>query len=115
MLCMWSYQCPRIEVGSAFILIVILIFFFCLGHLCVENESIYKKKLIDQVAASIVGGTDASSLARKGVCKEQLFQIISVTTQVTISRRVHRCRLSLRDRRAARGREEESGGLRPLA
>ena len=37
--------------------------------------------LIDQVAASIVGGTDALSLARKGVCKERLFQIISVTTR----------------------------------
>eukprot|EP00904_Undaria_pinnatifida_P008873 jgi/Undpi1/5115/HiC_scaffold_19.g08467.m1 len=72
--------------------------------------------LIDQeVAASIVGGTDASSLARKGVCKERLFQIISVTTQVAISRRVHRYRLFRRDRQAARGREEESGGLRPLA
>ena len=71
--------------------------------------------LIDQVAASIVGGTDASSLARKGVCKEHLFQIISVTTQVAISRRVHRYRLSLRDRQAAGGREEEAGGLRPLA
>ena len=30
-------------------------------------------------------------------------------------RRVHRCRLSLRDRQAARGREEESGGQPPLA
>eukprot|EP00904_Undaria_pinnatifida_P007999 jgi/Undpi1/4329/HiC_scaffold_17.g07695.m1 len=73
------------------------------------------RDLIDQVAATIVGGTDASSLARKGVCKERLFQTISVTTQVAISRRVHRYRLSLRDRQAARGREEESGGLRPLA
>ena len=36
--------------------------------------------LIDQVAASIVGGTDASSLSRKGVCKERLFQFIPVTT-----------------------------------
>ena len=71
--------------------------------------------LIDLVAASIVGVTDASSLARKGVCKERLFQIISVTTQVAISRRVHRYRLSLGDRQAARGREEESGGLRRLA
>ena len=71
--------------------------------------------LIDQVAASIVGGTDALSLARKGVCKERLFQIIYVTTQVAILRRVHRYRLSLRDRQAARGRQEESGGLRPLA
>ena len=71
--------------------------------------------LIDQVAASIVGGTDASSLARKGVCKKRLFQIISVTTQVAISRRVHRYRLALRDRQAARGREEKAGGPRPLA
>ena len=54
-------------------------------------------------------------IARKGVCKERLFQIILVTTQVAISRRVKRYRLSLRDRQAARGREEESGGLRPLA
>ena len=70
--------------------------------------------LIDQVAASIVGGTDASSLVRKGVCKERLFQRISVTTQVAISGRVHRYRLSLRNHQAARGREEEAGGLRPL-
>ena len=46
--------------------------------------------VIDQVAASIVEGTDASSRVRKGVCKERLFQIISVTTQVAISRRAHR-------------------------
>ena len=70
--------------------------------------------LIDQVAASIVGGTDASSRARKGVCKERLFEIIFVTTQAAISRRVHPCRLALRDHQAARGREEEAGGLRPL-
>ena len=70
--------------------------------------------LIDQMAACIVGGTDASSLGRKGVCKERPFPIISVTTQVAISRRVHRYRLFLRDRQAARGGEEESGGLRPL-
>ena len=71
--------------------------------------------LIDQVAASIVGGTDTSSLARKDVCNERLFQIIAVATQVAISRRVNRYRLSLRDRQAARGREEEAEGLRPLA
>ena len=71
--------------------------------------------LIDRVAASIVGGTDASSLARKAVCKERLFQIISVTPQVVISRRVHRYRLALRNRRVARGQEEEARGLRLLA
>ena len=40
--------------------------------------------LIDRVAASIVGGTDGSPLARKDVCKERLSHIISVTTQVAI-------------------------------
>ena len=63
-----------------------------LATLAVESFGCLGKKgsdLINQVAASIVGGTDASSLARKGVCKERLFQIISVTTQVAISRRVH--------------------------
>ena len=89
-----------------------------LATLAVESLGFLGKEgsdLIDQVAASIVGGTGASSLARKGVCKERLSQIIYVTTQVAISRRVHRYRLSLRDRQAARAREEESGGLRPLA
>ena len=49
------------------------------------------------------------------MCKERPFQIISVTTQVAISRRVRRHRLSLRDRQAARGREEEARGPWPLA
>ena len=43
--------------------------------------------LIDQVVASMVGGTDGPSPSRKGVCKEHLFQIASTTTQVAISRR----------------------------
>ena len=54
------------------------------------------RDLIDQVAASIFGGTDGASLARKGVCKERLLQIISVTTQVAISRRVHRYKLAIK-------------------
>ena len=60
-----------------------------LATLTVESFGRFGKEgrdLIDQVAASIVGGTDGSSLARKGVCKERLVQIISVTTQVAISR-----------------------------
>ena len=31
-------------------------------------------ELIDQLAASIVGGTDWGSLSRKGFCKEHLFR-----------------------------------------
>ena len=46
--------------------------------------------LIHQVAASIVGRTDGSSLTRKGACKERFFQIISVTAQVVVSHRVKR-------------------------
>ena len=72
-------------------------------------------ELIDQLAASIVGGMDGGSLFRKVVCKEHLFQIISVTTQVAILRRVHRYKLALRDRQAARGRKEEDGGLLSMA
>ena len=70
--------------------------------------------LIDQMAASIVGATDGLSLARKGVCKERLFQTISVTTQVAISRRVHRYQLALRDRQATRGRQEVNGVPLPM-
>ena len=72
-------------------------------------------ELIDQLAASVVGGTDGGSLSRKGVWKEYLFQIISVTTQVAISRRVHRYKLALRDRQATRGSREEDGGLLLMA
>ena len=62
--------------------------------------------LIGQIAATIVGGTDGSSLTQRGVCKKRLFQIISVTAQVAILRRVHRYKLALRGRQASRGREK---------
>ena len=48
------------------------------------------RNLIDQVAASIVGGTDGMSPARKGVSKERLLQLSQVITQVAISLRGHR-------------------------
>ena len=70
---------------------------------------------IDQIASIIVGGTDGSSLARKGVCKKPLFQIISLTTQVAISRRVHhRHQLAPRGRQACRGRREVNGVPLPV-
>ena len=53
------------------------------GHLGVEGSN-----FIDQLAASVVGGRDGGSMTREGVVKEHLLQIISVTTQVVISRRV---------------------------
>ena len=41
-------------------------------------------------------------MARKGVLKERLLQIVSVATQVAISRRVSRFKLQIRDRQDAK-------------
>ena len=67
------------------------------GHLGVEGSY-----FVDQLAASVVGGRDVGSMARKGVLKERLLQTVSVTTQVALSRRVSRFKLQLRDRQEAR-------------
>ena len=72
-------------------------------------------EFIDQLATSVVGGRDGGAMAKKGICKERLLQIVSVTSQVAISRRVYRYKLALRDRQATRGRREEEGGLMPMA
>ena len=77
------------------------------GRLGVEGSN-----SIDQLAASVVGGTDGGSMARKGGVKERLLQIISVTTQVAISRRVARFKLQLRDRQEI-GRSRGGGDDRP--
>ena len=66
------------------------------GRLGVEGSN-----FIDQLETSVVGGRDGGSIARKGVVKERLLQIVSVTTQVVISRRVSRFELQLRDRQEA--------------
>ena len=63
------------------------------GHLGVEGSA-----LIDQVVASVVAGRDGGSVARKGVMKERLLQIVSLATQVAIWRRVSRFKLQRRDR-----------------
>ena len=49
------------------------------GRLGVEGSN-----FIDQLAASVVGGRDGGSMARKGVVKERLLDFFSVTTQVTM-------------------------------
>ena len=72
-------------------------------------------ELVDQLATSVVGGRDGGAMAKKGICKERPLQIVSVTSQVAISRRVHRYKLALRDRQATRGRRIEDGGLMPMA
>ena len=69
-------------------------------------------EFIDQLAMSVVGGKDGGAMARKGICKQRLQQIISVTSQVAISRRVLRYKLALRDRQA---RRKEEGRLMLMA
>ena len=79
---------------------------------CLGREA---SEFIDQLTTSVVGGRDGGAMAKKGICIERLLQIVSVTSQVAISRRVHRFKLSLRDRQATRGRREEEAGLMPMA
>ena len=57
---------------------------------------------IDQLAASVVGGRDGESMARKRVVRERLLQIVLVTTQFAISRRMSRLQLQPRDHQEAR-------------
>ena len=54
-------------------------------------------------------------MARKGVLKERLLQIVSVTTQVTTSRRVSRFKLQLRDRQDARSQGGGNDRPTPIA
>ena len=54
-------------------------------------------------------------MARKGVVKERLLQIISVITQVAISRRVARFKLQLRDRQEIRSRGGGDDRPTPMA
>ena len=61
-------------------------------------------EFIDELAAHAAGGRDGGSMALKGVLKERLLQVISVATQVAISRRVQRYKLSLRGRQEAERR-----------
>ena len=77
------------------------------GRLGVEGSY-----FIDQLAASVVGGRDGESMARKGLLKERLLQIVSVTTHVAISWRVSRFKLQLKDCQDAR-RSQGGGDDRP--
>ena len=44
-------------------------------------RAIEGSNFIDQLAASVVGRREGGSMARKGVVKERLLRIVSVTTQ----------------------------------
>ena len=53
---------------------------------------------IDLLAMSVVGERDGGLMAKKRVLKERPSHIVSVTTQVAISRRVFCFKIQLRDR-----------------
>ena len=77
-----------------------------------ERLGVEGSNFIDHLAASVVGGRDGGSMARKGVMKERLIRFVSVTTQVAFSRRVSRFRLQPRDRQETR-RSRGGGEDRP--
>lgn len=53
-------------------------------------------------------------MGQKGVIKERLRQVVSVATQVAISRRVQRYKLSLRGRQEIEGRTTRTGESAPM-
>ena len=79
---------------------------------CLGRE---RSDFIDQLATSVIGVREGGGMAKKGICRDRFLQIVSVTSEVAISRRVHRYKLALRDRRATRGRKKEEGGLLSMA
>lgn len=66
-------------------------------------------KLVDQLVAHIVGGTDGGTMHMKGTWKERPLQNTSVTTHVEISRRVKRFKLDLGEKQEANGAPPEGG------
>ena len=60
-------------------------------------------KFIDELATHAAGVRDGGSMAKKGVFKERFLEIISVATQVAVSRRVQRYKLALRGHQEAEG------------
>ena len=79
------------------------------GRLGVEGSY-----FIDQLATSVVGGMDGGSMARTGVLKECLLQIVPVTTQVAIRGGCLASSYSLeiaRMQEGVRGREDDGPTL----
>ena len=64
---------------------------------------------------SVVGRRDGGVTAKKGIYKKRLLQVVSVTFQVAISRRVRRYKVAFRDRQDMRGKREGEGGLMAMA
>ena len=62
-----------------------------------------------------MGGRDGGSTVKKEVLKERLLQLVPVTTQLAISKRVSRFKIQLRDCQEARSRGREDDRPIPIA
>lgn len=69
---------------------------------------------INELATHAAGGRDGGNMARKGVFKDRLLQVVSVATQVAISRRVQRYKLSLRGRQEFENRASATTNSTPM-
>ena len=70
---------------------------------------------INELATHVANGREGRNMAQKGVIKERLLQVVSVATQVAISRRVQRYKLSLRGRQDFEGsRATRTGDSAPM-
>ena len=65
-------------------------------------------EFVDQLATHVVGGQNGGEITRKGAVKERLLQVVSVTSQVAVSRRVRAFELATRSRQEARARQSAS-------
>ncbi len=68
-------------------------------------------KFIDELATHAAGGRNGPNMCRRGIIKERILQVVSVATQVAISRRVHRYKLSLRGRQHLARRQQDANEL----
>ena len=65
-------------------------------------------EFVDQLETHVVGGQNGGEITRKGAVKERLLQVVSVTSQVAVSRRVRAFELATRSRQEARARQTAS-------
>ena len=70
-------------------------------------------QFINEIASHAAGGGNVVSMRRRGIIKEHILQLVSVVTQVTISRTVHRYKLSLRGRQHVARRQHANQNYRP--
>ena len=76
------------------------------GMICAPRLGVEGGNFIDHLATNLVGRRDGGSMTRNGVVEELLIEIVSGSTQVTISSRVSRFKLQTQ---GPPGRKKEPG------